>query len=153
MGIEPLVKPNPPGALERQVISSMSVKSEIAQTPLQEIQDKARRFIEREGLKKETGWQQIQTDEASYSKLRSALRNDDFEAVKDNYEALLKNRKPSDIKKEMRIWVSSGFTGQRSNEHKFRNSLTPAEEAIYDKAKDEKRDLKDKFNDWLDAQP
>ena len=108
----------------------------------------ANAFMEKEGLKKETGWQQIQTDEPGYSKLRSAIRSGDDRAAKRNYDALKKTRTDKDIMRAMNAWAKKGFTGSRKTEGMFMRSLDDRETELYQKALEQKQILHEKWLDW-----
>jgi hypothetical protein len=143
---------NRAGALQRQLFASSGVKSEVAQTAVQKTAKMAKDFMEREGLTKDTGWQQVQTDKANYSKLRSAIRNGDFKEAKSNLEELRATRSDKEIADSMKMWKRRGFTTLKI-EPQFRNSLTTAELKVYDKAIEEKLGLYEKWLDWFWKQP
>lgn len=144
-----LVSPPPPGSVQRQIFATAGVKIEPAETAIQRTAKLAREYMEAEGLTKETGWQQIQTDEPGYSKLRAAIRNDDWVTARRNLQALRKTRQDKDIIKAMKIWAKGGFTGSRKTEGDFMQSLNDQQMNDYDKAQEQKQLLYDKFEDFL----
>lgn len=144
-----LVPPPPPQAVPRQLAATLGVKIEPAETAIQRVAKIAKDFMDREGLTKETGWQQIQTDEPGYSKLRAAIRSGDWKGARRNLDALRKTRSDTDIMRAMKLWAKRGFTGSLKNEGQFRNQLSTAEEDLYDKAIEQKQLQFEAFLDWF----
>lgn len=118
-----VVPPNAPGSLQRQTFSALGIKVEPKLDAASEVSQKAEAFAKETGIKKETGWQQVQTDEPSYSKLRSALRAGDESEAKRQYEALKKTRTETLIFKAMKLAKSRPFTGSKKGENAFIKSL------------------------------
>jgi hypothetical protein len=148
-----MISPPPRGAVQRQLTASAGIKIEPAETASARMAAMGRDFIKREGLEKTTGWNEIQTDEASYTKLRSAIRNDDWKEAAKNLKELLRNRTDQDIAKSMKLWKGRGFAGTQENEKDFINSLSDRELVTYDKAMEDKQNLYEKFEDWFWMQP
>jgi len=146
------VSPAPKGAVQRQLVASMGIKIEPAETAYRRMSVLADKFAEREGLKKTTGWTQMQTDEPGYTKLRSAIRNDDWKEARKNLEALRENRTDKEISRAMKMWKNGGFTGKQSTENDFIGSLDEREILTYDRALEDKQKLYDKFADWFSQQ-
>jgi hypothetical protein len=109
---------------------------------------KANQFEEEAGLKKITGWKQTQTDEASYSKLRRAVRNEDYTTAKKLLEELRQGRTDKDIIAAMKINAKRPFTGNQRVERMFLQSLTPAELEQYSQAMIQRQEGLMKFIDW-----
>jgi hypothetical protein len=143
------VSPPMTGTIGRQVLSSFGIKSEMGKSPAQQVGQLAREFVENEGLSKQTGWKQVQTDEASYSKLRTAMRNQDGPAIKEQYEALLANHKPGEIIKAMAMWAHRPFTGSRLAEGVFRRSLNDKQQDLYTQAQQERMEMLSTFHEFL----
>src|SRR5207249_4742761 len=100
-----------PGAIQRQTAGTIGIKIEPATSGPGEMRRMAQEFMKKEGLQKETGWQQIQTDEPSYTKLRAAIHaGDDAHALKILNE-LRKGRSDSQIIKSMKKYSVAPFTG------------------------------------------
>jgi hypothetical protein len=143
------VSPPPRGALQRQLIASLAgVKVQTAETETRQMYRHAEKWIEEHGLKKSTGWQEVMTDESSYAKLRTALRNNDLPAIQKNFDDLRKTHTPAQMLKAMRIWSRKGFTGSKKTEGAFRGSLNDAGLEAYTAAMMEKKALLNAFEDW-----
>jgi hypothetical protein len=149
------IAPNPPGALPRQLLASgAGIKVQAGQTAVNQVYHLADQFMEKEGLKKDTGWEQVMTDDPSYSKLRTAIRNGDTGGASKIFTALQKSHSDKDIIKAMKLWAKSPFTrSKRQNEHLFQQSLSDKELEIYTRANEERQDLLDQFYDFMNAQP
>lgn len=149
-----MISPNPPGQLARQLVGSLTgTKVEVGKTPASQMQQLADHFTEKEGLKKSTGWVQTMTDEPSYSKLASALRNGDGKAAKEVFEELRKNHTEEEIIKAMRVRARRGFAGSKKNETLFRQSLNDKQLEIYTRAMEQKQAELQMFYDFLLSQP
>ena len=107
-----------------------------------------------EGLTKTTGWQQVQTTDASYSKLRTALRNDDEGQAKRILDELRKTH-PNDtaIVRAMQQATRRPFTGSLQTEKRFVASLSNKQLDDYSKALDERFGLLEKFYQFYAKQP
>jgi hypothetical protein len=138
-----------PGTLQRSFFGSLGMKIEPAKSPGQQMKQLADDFMEKEHLKKDTGWQEIQTEDPSYAKLRNAVRNDDEAGARKVYLGLLEhNHSRADVMRAMQMWKERGFTGSRENESLFKRSLTEEQREAYGEAVDRKYGLYDKFKDW-----
>jgi hypothetical protein len=150
-----LVAPNRPGEFARQAIASIGgVKTEISTTPAQQIYQKATEFAKAHGYKADTGWIEEQTEEPSYSKLRSALRNGDTKEAASQLEALRKSHgggREADRKilTAMKTAAKRPFTGSQKAERAFVNSLTDKELEDYRKAQQERQQEYERFVDWF----
>ena len=134
-----LVSPPTRGSITRQLLSSAGFKAENAPTETQQISVKAKRFAEENGFPIETGWRQVETEEPSYSKLRSALANGDENEAKRQFNALrarFGGDKQADgrIFKAMKNWKDHPFTGSKKAEGKFIRSLDDRDLALYQRA-------------------
>jgi len=141
--VAPSVVPaNPPGAVQRQILSTFGIKVEPKMGAAGEVARMAKDFMKREGLDKETGWTQIQNDLPGYTKMRQALRSGDQSAARSNLNALRKQHTDQQIIKAMTIWAKRGFTGSQQTERQFMASLNDKQMAAYGQAVDGKyRDL------------
>lgn len=144
-----VVPPPPMGATQWQAAATLGIKIEPAETQVQQTSKMAREFMEKEGLTKETGWQQVQTDEPGYSKMRSAIRNKDWAGAKRNLDALRKTRTDREIMRAMHAWSRRGWTGSQRTERLFLDSLTDAEMEVYHRALEDKLDLYNQWVDWM----
>lgn len=144
------VAPNQPGAGLRQLLSAGSgTKTELEQTPLQQMQALTRKFIAQNGYQKETGWKEIQTDDPSYSKLRSAIRNDDPATANKMLKSLLDKRTPAQIELAMKLWAKRPWTGSAQHDAELRFSLSPENENLMSNADAERMETLSKFYDLL----
>jgi hypothetical protein len=143
------VRPVSPAALQRQVAGTFGLKIEPAATQIQRVHELAKDFVKSEGLEKSTGWQEVMTDEPSYSKLRNALRSDDPSGAEKIFQGILRaNHTDADVLKAMAAWKDRGFTGNQQIEQAFMKSLTPEELEQYSQALEKKQELYEKFLDW-----
>jgi hypothetical protein len=141
--------PPPPGSVQRQLTATAGFKVEPIAGSASQIQAKAKQFMIREGWQKTTGWQQIQTDEPSYTKLRSALKSNDTKQAERVWQALKKTHDEQKIGQAMKLWAKHPFTGSASTESKFLRSLTPEDRELYDKANVERQEVYQKFKDFV----
>lgn len=143
------VSPNPPGTLWRQLIASgAGVKVQTAETPIQEMQQRARHWMENSPYKKETGWEQVITDEPSYSKLRRALRFGDVKEARRAYNGLKKTHTDQQIFQAMSIWARRPFTGSYDAERAFLSELSEKELERYTEAMEEKQKMLNLFMEF-----
>lgn len=143
-----VVPPVAPGAIQRQAFAAAGLKIEPKSSAVQEIGQRARDFAKENGFSKETGWQQVETDEPSYAKLRSALRNGDEAEAKRQYQALSKNRSDKQIFHAMKMSKNRPFTGSKKAEHEFIRSLSDKDLNLYYKALDQREKEYSAFQDF-----
>ncbi len=143
-----LVAPNPHGALQRQIYSSVGIKSEMEQGLQSQMAQKAKEFMAAKGLKKDTGWQQVQTTDPNYTKLRLALRNGDTGAAKRIFGALSVNRSIQTIDKAMKQWRDAHYTNKKL-EGAFFASLSPADKEKFSQARIERQREYENFLQFL----
>lgn len=149
-----LVKPPPPGSVQRQVMASFGgMKVEPARSHVQEIGDKAGEWVKKSGLQKTTGWMQVPTDEPSYSKLRSALRVGDQTGAAVLLAELRKTHTIPDILKAMKLSANRPFTGSKKAERAFLYSLGPEDLALYSAAQQDRQREYEAFVSFLLRQP
>lgn len=143
-----VVPPTQPGAVQRQLLASLGVKTEPAASVVSDVGRMAKDWLNREGLQPQTGWRQQATDEPGYSKLRAALRIGDDRAALYNLSALRQTRNDGQIIKAMRTWAKHPFTGSMEKERRFVNSLTDRELAMYRQAVLERQSELEKWETW-----
>lgn len=143
--LQPIEHKTFPGQLQRQVTASLGVKTEPAESPVQQVLAKAKSFMEKQGKKPMTF---EMTDEPSYFKLRSALRADNVTEAKKVMDDLLKNHTRQQIFNAMERNVNHPFTGSAAQEGKFKRTLTPKERELYQKAVNDRRDEFRKFKQF-----
>lgn len=131
-----------PGQIQRQLTASMGVKTEPAPTASTQIRDKARRFMESEGKKRDIIFQR--TEEPGYGDLRNALRRDDKKEALKIINRLLESHKEKDIRETMKSAKDRAFTSKKL-ETKFKDTLTDKELDLYDQARQESDDEYQKF--------
>ena len=141
------VTPNAPGSLARQMAASFTgTKAQVSDTGVTQISRIAQRFLQENKLAKTTGWQQVQTTDPGYSKLRSAIRSDDRAGAEKIYRQMVEGgHKPGEIYKAMGIWARRPFTGSVRKERMFKDSLTPQQQDLYSKAQEERMVTLQKF--------
>lgn len=148
-----LISPNQPGALFRQMLAAGSgTKTELPKTATQQMYQLTREFMQREGLQKDTGWKEVQTDDPSYSKLRTALRLDDPKQAKRLLNDLRKNRSDADIEKAMAIWSKRPWTGSIQNDNLLRFSMSEKDANLMSQADEERMELLEKFYEVMGAE-
>lgn len=135
-----LVPPPPPGSMQRQGLASFAgIKVEPALSASQEVGRMAQRWMQENGKQKETGWTQVPTDEASYSKLRSALRSQNERAATAVFNQLRRSHTEAEIFKSMRQWLERPVAGSKKNEREFRYSLDDHGLELYSRAQAERQ--------------
>lgn len=145
-----LIPPPRPGAVQRQLLASgAGIKVEPARSAVQEIADKARTWTKANNLQKTTGWMEVPTDEASYSKLRAALRDRDTRGAQKILDALRQTHNDGDIVKAMRLWLRRPFTGSKRAEMAFLRSVEDADRELYSRAQEEKQQEYENFIAFL----
>lgn len=83
--------------------------------------------------------------DSDYKPMREALDRGDLKQARDEYEKLLKTKKRDLITQTMRDFRP--FTGSLEAESKFKRSLDPEQQALYDRAKAERKALYRKFQE------
>lgn len=149
-----LIAPNKPGVALQRGLATFGLKTKIAESPMNRMTGLAQTFSKENGFHVETGWQQQATDEASYSKLKSALRDNDQNKAKEQYEALLKRGPSKDVEEKkifrvMKMAKKRPFTGNSKAEHKFVNSLDDNGLALYQKALEQREKEYQSFEDFV----
>lgn len=147
-----VVPPVPPGQMQRQAFGSAGLKIEPALSQPATMHRLADKFMRSEGLKNDSGWEQVQTDEPSYTKLRQAIRDGDNRRAKAVYDELTKNRTPQQIAKHMKQSSRAPFTGSGASEKAFIGSLDDKQLEAYSRAQEKMLDDYEDFADWFGAQ-
>lgn len=141
-------KIDPPRAadLRRSGAAAFGIKAEVGQTQESMLYGMAQKFVKANKLSSDPEHHE-QTDEPSYSKLRSELKLGNEAGAKQILEGLRKAGKSErQIIEGMSRWVTSSFTGSRRNEVLWLRSLTPEELGVYRQAVVARRDL---YRKWL----
>lgn len=148
--LAPGLVPQPSASdIERQALSSVGVKGEPAPSAGFQMIHKADEFLKKEGLKRDTGYDLTPTDEASYSKLRSAIRGGDEHSAAKMLKELRKTRSNDDILKAMNIWANRPFTGSNEKEMLMLQQMAPADLDLYSKAMTDRSHVLDAFNTFM----
>lgn len=129
----------PPGSLQRQLFGSAGIKIEPAPSADIQLHQLARRFKETKGIKEPP------TEPSEYRDLNNALRKRDMKGAKTAYEELLKSKPEATIRDHYRALPRQLYTGKRSLEAEFRSELTDTEMTLFEKAREERADLRDRF--------
>lgn len=135
--------------IERQAASSLGVKMEPAPSAGLQMFHKTDQFLKDNGLKRDTGYDLTPTDEASYSKLRSALRDGDEVTAKALLKELRKTRTNDDIVKAMHLWATRPFTGSNEKEIMMIQQMSQPDLDLYSKAMIDREHLLTNFYDFM----
>lgn len=155
------IAPNAPGAGGRQLASTFGIKAEVAERATSQLDKLAKDYMERNKIKPPTGWEQVQTDEPNYTKLRSAIRaGDNREAIRliqilrDEHppKATKSGKQIDPVVRAMEQNAKRNFT-TKEEENAFYNSLTPGQKRIYEKSIDDREAELDKFYRLYDKVP
>lgn len=132
-----------PGQTQRQLTASMGFKTEPAESPTQQISEKARKFLAGQGKAHPFDFEP--TEDPSYAKLRAIIRKGDDQEALGMLGELEKNHTGKQVLTAMRQHVRHPFTGSKSQEWAFLGSLNDQEAGLYDKARDEQKAEYDTF--------
>lgn len=102
----------------------------------------------------EAWWKEQQADQhgaSKYAGLRDALSKEDYERAKKEYETLQETVKLPDIIHAIANFRHP-FTGARERENDFKSTLTPEQLKRYDKAKDEREQIWERFQKLRDME-
>jgi hypothetical protein len=115
-------------------------------SPETQVRELAIDYIKANDLEKPSGWKLVQTEDPSYSKLRTALGNNNVREARQILDDLVKIHKNSynEVAKAMDQWGKMNFVG-RENENDFYDSLTNKQKSVYDQAEAERFEIIDKF--------
>lgn len=144
--------PPRPGQVAQRALSSIGIKTQLPTRPETEIRRMADNFVKRENLKFEP-MAFSPTDQASYAKLRGALRNGDERGAAKILAELRQHRTDDQIAKAMKQAATRPYTGSKANEDLFLYSLGDKELQLYYEANMERAELYQSFLDWFMSQP
>jgi hypothetical protein len=122
------------GQFEKQILSSVGIKTEGAPAPASRISSLAREFNRQKGIVPSAEFYS-----GDYQPLTSAVALGNEDAAKDAMTDLLKRKTPEQVRKYMTTWTGHPFTGQRGREAQFRATLTPEQKEQYSKAIEQRR--------------
>jgi hypothetical protein len=80
----------------------------------------------------------VPTDEASFAKLRGAVRNDDIKGARKVLEQLRAHKTDNEILHALKVFSRHPFTGTLKNERAFLYSLSNKDLSLYQLATQEK---------------
>jgi hypothetical protein len=141
-----------PGAMTRQLWASAGIKTEIARTAVQRVNDMAQRYLRSTDQKQEPAMI-IPTQEASYAKLRSAIRFEDYRNAERVYRELKKHHTDDQIINAMSMATKRPFTGSKKLETGFLYSLSKEDLNLYTKAQMQKQQEFNSFAKWVFSRP
>lgn len=148
-----LVRPPPPGSVQRQAMASLGIKTEVGPTVVSQMQHLANKFVTDNNLRTEMVHIEA-IDNPSYAKLRGAIEAGD-DAYATRMYGKLRDMGVDDKKiiNEMRRWAKHPFTGSNASERKFLHSLNDQDLNRYASAMQEKQATLEKFYDWYLKKP
>lgn len=146
--IPPVIKPTAPGSMAQRGLSAVGVKSELDRRAEQDVARLASNFVRNQGLKFQP-MKMTPTDEASYAKLRGALRNKDYAGAKKILRDLRKMRTDEQILHGMKIASTRPFTGSNQAEELFLYSLNNDQLDLYTRANQNRAQYYQDFLEWF----
>ena len=141
----------PGEGLQRGIATLTGTKSSLATRPTQDIQRKAEKWLRSEGLKFEP-MTFSPTDQASYAKLRGAVRNDDTKGARKVLEELRQHKTDAQILHALKVFSRHPFTGTLKNERQFLYSLDNKDLDLYQRATQERFETFEKAADLVLSQ-
>jgi hypothetical protein len=130
------LKEDYPGAVERQMLSSSGVKTDLVPSPHQRIARLAREFNEKQGIVHK------QEPSSDYQGLNEALRVGDMKEAQKQLDELKKTKPLATlIKYYAQEYPKELFTGKKEREHAFENSLSPDDKDLYQKVLEERKTI------------
>lgn len=142
------VAPNRPNVPMQRALSMVGIKTMTPTRPEQDIARMAAKFTKDNNLKFEP-MVFTPTDEASYSKLRGAIRNEDWSGAQKLLADLRKHRTDQQIIHAMKLASQRPFTGSKQAEKLFLYSLSNRELDMYYAANLDRADQYQKFVDFF----
>ena len=136
-----------PGEGPQRLLSQVGIKTQLPATDEQTVRRLADRFKRKEGLQSEP-MVFSPTDEASYAKLRAALRNDDLRSARNLLADLRKGHTDQQILHAMKESTTRPFTGSKVNEKMFLFSLDDHELDAYFRANLARSEAYQRFLDF-----
>ncbi len=141
------------GEVARQLLASgLGVKTDANKDAAFKASQLAQKFVKENGLRIDSV-KFVPTDEASYAKLRNAIRLEDFRTADSLMKDLLKVRSQRDVFEAVRDWAKRPFTGSQKHENMWYFSMSPEEVAIYHEALKQREELYEKFIQWFLRSP
>jgi hypothetical protein len=129
----------PPGSLQRQLFGSAGIKIEPAPSADSQLYRLATRFKEAKGIKEPPN------EPSEYRDLNNALRKQDWKGAKEAYDKLVEGKTEQTVRNHYREMTSQLYTGKRALEAEFRSHLSDSEQVLFEKAREERAELRDRF--------
>jgi hypothetical protein len=150
-----LIDPPKPGAVQRQITSSLGFKTEPAKTAAMQARDMAKTWASKsdDPKIKEEYERELQSTFAPsvYNPLRDALGGADLKKAQAAYDKLRLTRTKKEVDKVLNPLDREGhpspprFTGSKANERKFMDSLDHAQLKVYEAAVAERHKIRDNY--------
>lgn len=148
-----LAAPPQPGVTTRQLMASLGgIKTQAVDTPTRQISRMAERFLSDNNLKAEPV-ELTPTDQATYGKLRSAIRAGDGRGAERVYQGLLRTHTPEQIFHGMQLAARRPFTGSHAHEQQFISNLSDEQRDLYTAAERERIEGMQAFVNWFTGRP
>ncbi|MBA3650069.1 MAG: hypothetical protein H0W66_00970 [Chthoniobacterales bacterium] len=128
------------GAVEKQAFSSLGVKLDSAPSDGARIFNLAKEFNKKNGITPDPRF-----SGSDYSKLTQAINVNDAERAQGEFSTLAATKTQKQIDKHYRLQVNNPFSGSKTRERAFFNSLSAEQKDTYHKAVDAKRKLRDDY--------
>lgn len=129
----------PPGSLQRQLTASLGIKTEPAPSAASQLYVLAKKFKESKGIKEPT------REPSEYGELNNALRNDNKKEALKQYEKLVETKGAKTVVNHYRNIGRMLYTGKRTTEAEFIQSLSDKDRELLDKAREERAKVLRKF--------
>lgn len=129
-----------PGQAGKQMLSSLGVKTDIVPSAGQQITRLAKKFNSTKGVS-----QNAEFYGGDYDKLVDSLRTDDEKTTKEELQKLIVQKGNKDVYQYFAHYENKEFTGSKKRETEFKETLTPNQLETYEKARDERVKIKEKY--------
>lgn len=136
-----------PGEFQKQVMSTMGLKTDKAPTAEQRMLNLANRYNSDHGVEKFDG------PASDYKDLSDALRRNNGDDIHDELKTLLEKKSSADVERHFNTLAKQSFTGKKDREEAFIRTLTPEQRSTYVKAQKDRADLSRRALDALRKLP
>ena len=142
------VTENYPGQIEKQVLMSAGIRTDVAPLPEQRIYALADKF--RNSYASKTGVKlppKPPSEAGDYTELTNALRQGDTERAEKAMKELVKIKETPAIYKHFRQYPHEDFLQSKKLEYQFKQTLNKEQLGTYDKAKAGRMEISNKFRE------
>jgi hypothetical protein len=140
-----------PGMAQKQLMAFAGVKADFAPNANQQMINKAKKWLEEQGLEAEAPSQQIYYADSPWKKFRMSLKTEDLNVATEAVEELLRTHNIEQLKMQLKSQGGARpFTGNKTREAEFIKTLSPQEQDMYKRASQERADVRDKGLAMLD---